>query len=59
MQNRRARGVPQRNAKESLCHWNINLESKLTILKIAEIAETVQEAAKKDLRASPMFESSK
>jgi hypothetical protein len=31
-------------------HWNIRPESKLTILKITEIAETVQQAAKKDLR---------
>jgi hypothetical protein len=47
MQNRRARGDYAEKRKGELCHWNIHLESKLTILKITEIAETVQQAAKK------------
>jgi hypothetical protein len=36
---------PAEKRKGKLCHWNIHPESKLTILKIAEIAETVQQAA--------------
>jgi hypothetical protein len=50
MQNRKARGDYAEKRKGELCHWNIHLESKLTILKIAEIAKTVQQATKKTLR---------
>jgi hypothetical protein len=50
MQNRRAREDYAEKRKGELCHWNIHPESKLTILKIIEIAEAVQQAAKKPLR---------